>query len=57
MPNEVKQAIEYIQKNIELPLDNIVCISSLNNQLDEFYKLIGNIQQKKNEIIGKKNSF
>lgn len=47
MPNEVKQAIEYIQKNIELPLDNIVCISSLNNQLDEFYKLIGNIQQKK----------
>jgi hypothetical protein len=45
--NEVEQAVEYIQKNIELPLDNIVCISALNNQLDDFYKLIGDIQQKK----------
>ena len=56
-PNEVRQAVEYIQKNIELPLDNIVCVSALNNQLDDFYKLIGNIQQKKNEIIGKKIAF
>ena len=56
-PNEVEQAIEYIQKNIELPLDNIVCISALNNQLDDFYKLIGDIQQKKNDIIGKKITF
>ena len=55
--NEVEQAIEYIQKNIELPLDNIVCISALNNQLDDFYKLIGDIQQKKNDIIGKKITF
>jgi len=56
-PNEVEQAVEYIQKNIELPLDNIVCISALNNQLDDFYKLIGEIQQKKNDIIGKKITF
>lgn len=55
--NEVEQAVEYIQKNIELPLDNIVCISALNNQLDDFYKLIGDIQQKKNDIIGKKIIF
>ena len=55
--NEVEQAVEYIQKNIELPLDNIVCISALNNQLDDFYKLIGDIQQKKNDIIGKKITF
>lgn len=56
-PAEVKQAVEYIQKNIELPLDNIVCISAKDNQLGEFYKLIEHIQQKKNEIISKKISF
>lgn len=53
-PDEVKQAVEYIQKNINLPLENIICVSAKDNELNEFYSLIGQIQQNKNEIIGKK---
>lgn len=51
---EVKEVVAYIQKNIELPLENIICISAKDNKLEEFYKLIDQIQQSKNEIINKK---
>lgn len=51
---EVKEVVAYIQKNIDLPLENIICISAKDNKLEEFYKLIDQIQQSKNEIINKK---
>lgn len=52
-PNELKAVKEYISKNIELPLDNIVSISATNNNLTEFYDLMNKIQKNKNEIIQK----
>lgn len=42
---------EYILKNIDISADKIISISSLKNELDEFYGLIESIQQNKNTII------
>lgn len=49
--NEIQNIKDYISKNINIALDQIIAISSVNNELTEFYKLIHNIQQNKNEII------
>ena len=55
--SEVTQAIGYIQQNIDLPLENIICVSSKNDNLEEFYNLIDTIQKNKNQIVNKKIDF
>lgn len=49
--SEIKGIKDYIAKNIKLSVDNIVAISSVKNELSEFYDLITKIQNSKNDII------
>lgn len=49
--SEIKGIKDYIAKNIKLSVDNIVAISSVKNELSEFYDLISKIQNSKNDII------
>lgn len=49
--SEMTSIKEYILKNIDISADKIISISSLKNELDEFYGLIESIQQNKNTII------
>ena len=50
---EVLGVKEYIAKNINLSIDNIICISSEKNDLEEFFHLMSNIQEDKKNIINK----
>lgn len=49
--NEINEIKTYISKNIQLPIENIISISSQSNRLDEFYGLMDSIQKNKNDII------
>lgn len=56
-PDEIKSIKEYISKNINIPVDRMIAISSTKNDLDEFYSLIESIQHNKNEIVNNILSF
>lgn len=55
--DEIKGIKEYISKNINISVDRMIAISSTTNELEEFYSLIENIQQNKNEIVNNVLSF
>lgn len=42
---------KYISENTDLPLEQIVCVSAKEGNLDEFYSLMSEIQKDKNEIV------
>jgi tetrahydromethanopterin S-methyltransferase subunit B len=48
---EVKEAKKYVEGNIKLPLENIVCVSAEKGDLSELYMLLGKIQAQKNTIV------
>ncbi len=50
---ELEDVKQYISKNINLSIDNIISISSEKNDLDEFYQLMSKIQDNKKNIINK----
>jgi Predicted GTPases len=50
-PGEILAVKEYITKNIQLPLESIVCVSANNGDLSELYSLFRKIQEHKNEIV------
>lgn len=54
---EIEEVKSYISKNINLPLESIITISSVKNELDQFFVLMGNIQKNKNKIIENVLSF
>lgn len=49
--NEINEIKTYISKNIQLPIENIISISSQSDNLNEFYGLMDSIQNNKNDII------
>nr|WP_315234073.1 dynamin family protein [uncultured Flavobacterium sp.] len=51
--SEIDSIKAYISKNINLSLENIISISSVKNELAEFFVLMSNIQKNKNQIINK----
>lgn len=51
--NEVSEVKKYISDNINIPIENVICISALTDDMDELYTLFNNIQKKKNEIVTK----
>jgi hypothetical protein len=50
---EIESVKDYIKENIKLPLENIVCVSALKNQLEKLYKLFNLIQNGKNDIVSR----
>lgn len=52
---EVQAAKEYILKNSKLPLEGIVCVSAVKEDLDELYHLLTKIQQDKGAILKQVN--
>lgn len=50
---EIEDIKQYISNNIKLSIDNIISVSSKNNDLEEFYQLMIKIQEDKNKIINK----
>ena len=55
--SEIDSIKAYISKNINLSLENIISISSVKNELAEFFILMNTIQKDKNQIIDKVLSF
>ncbi|MCC9063602.1 dynamin family protein [Flavobacterium piscisymbiosum] len=55
--SEINDVRAYIAKTINLPLENIISISSVKNELEEFYSLMNNIQKNKNQIIDRVLNF
>ncbi len=55
--SEIDKVKSYISKNINLPLENIVSISSVKNDLEDFFVLMKKIQNNKNQIIDKVLNF
>lgn len=54
---EIEEVKNYISKNINLPLEFIISISSVKDELDQFFVLMDNIQKNKNDIIENVLSF
>ncbi|SNR51065.1 Dynamin family protein [Lutibacter agarilyticus] len=50
---DIEDVKEYISKNINLKIDNIISISSEKHDLEEFYQLMNKIQDNKKYIIHK----
>ncbi|MBA5792340.1 dynamin family protein [Flavobacterium sp. xlx-214] len=55
--DEIEEVKNYISRNINIPIDRMIAISSTKNELTEFYSLIENIQKSKNEIVNNVLSF
>lgn len=51
--NELAGAKKYISENSKLPIDNIICISAIEDNMDEFFSLMDSIQKEKNSIVNK----
>lgn len=54
-PSEVEATKEYLRKNCELPMSDIVSVSAKENELDELYSLLARIQNDKTAILAKVN--
>ena len=50
---DLEQAKKYISDNIRLPLQQVVCVSAVKNDLNELYDLFKKVQEEKTEIIKK----
>lgn len=50
---EIGDVKKYMVDNIRLPIENMVCVSAVENDMQELYQLFGNIQESKNEIVSK----
>jgi len=51
--NEIESVKKYIVDNINLPIENMICISAMKDELQELYTLFDKIQRKKNDIVVK----
>ena len=49
--SELSSVLEYISKNINLPLEHIAAVSASTDNLEEIYSLFNKIQENKNNII------
>ena len=54
-PGEIESVKKYIAENTKLPISQVVCVSSKNNELDQFYKLLDEIQNNKESILKEVN--
>ncbi|MFC6269458.1 dynamin family protein [Frigoriflavimonas asaccharolytica] len=50
---EIEEVKKYFIDNINIKVNNIVCISAARENLEELYQLFDNIQKEKNEIVNK----
>lgn len=51
--NEIEKVKKYIEKETSIPLENIVCVSAISNQIKELSTLFQHIQENKNNIVKK----
>lgn len=52
---EIEAAKVYISENTQIPIQQMVCVSSRKGNLDELYSMLQNIQNEKNDIIKRVN--
>lgn len=52
---DIKQAKSYIKENIDMPFENMICVSSYKNDLNELYSLLNKIQKEKKDILTRVN--
>lgn len=50
---DLEQARKYINDNIQLSIQQVVCVSAVKNDLNELYDLFKKVQEEKTEIIKK----
>lgn len=50
---EIEEVKKYFISNIDIQVNNIICISAAKENLDELYHLFDQIQNEKNEIVSK----
>jgi len=49
--NDILSVKQDIQKNLQLPVEQVICVSAKDGELDELYALIDTIQNDKNRIL------
>lgn len=49
--DEIEEVKEYIRKNSELKIEKMVCVSAKNDELDELYELLADIDKGKTSIL------
>jgi len=49
--NEVENVKKYILQNSQLSIEKIICVSAKNDDMQEFYDLLSEIDKKKEEIL------
>lgn len=52
---DIENAKKYISTNTKLPIESIVCVSSVKEDLDELYSLLEKIQNEKGKILKEVN--
>ena len=52
---DIKQVKSYIKENIDMPFENMICVSSYKNDLNELYSLLNKIQEEKKDILTRVN--
>lgn len=50
---EIESVKAYIKENLNLPIENMACVSAAKGNLGELLDMFGKIQAQKNEIVGK----
>lgn len=55
-PSEVESQKKYIADNCHFPLEQVICVSAKQNQLDDLYKLFNSIQAEKATILKQVNT-
>lgn len=55
-PVDVESQKKYISDNCNIPLEQVVCVSAKQNQVEELYKLLDSIQAEKTTILNAVNN-
>lgn len=55
--SEIEAVKKYISENTKLPISQVVCVSSKNNELVQFYQMVENVQQNKEKILKRVNTY
>ncbi|MCH5231218.1 MAG: dynamin family protein [Muribaculaceae bacterium] len=55
--SEIEAVKKYIAENTKLPISQVVCVSSKNNELDQFYTLLDEVQKNKETILKSVNTY
>ncbi len=55
--NEIEKVKQYLSDNCKLPIQQMICVSAKQNELNELYTLFETIQKDKDNILAKANDY